>query len=52
MFRVTKCVTFKINLTYERKHIAWARYKTDLVIFYSYSMFRFGNDLLGRYDML
>ena len=49
------CVTFDIDLAYERIHIAWVRYKTNLVIFYSYLMDKvcdlFGNDLLNRYDM-
>jgi len=35
-----ECVTFDIDLTYERMLIAWARYGTDLVIFYSFSIGR------------
>ena len=35
--RVMKCVTIDIYLTYERIHIFWTRYETNLVMFYSYS---------------
>ena len=55
LVRIMECVTFDIDLAYERIHIAWVRYKTNLVIFYSYLMDKvcdlFKNDLLNRYDM-
>ena len=50
-----ECVTFDIDLAYERIHKAWVGYKTNLVIFYNYLMDKvcdlFGNDLLNIYDM-
>ena len=53
--QIMECVTFDIDLAYERIHTTWVRYKTNLVIFYSYLMDKvcdlFGNDLLNRYDM-
>ena len=55
LVRIMECVTFDIDLAYERVHIAWVVYKANLLIFYSYLMESvcdlFGNDLLNRYDM-
>ena len=55
LVRIMECVTFDIDLAYERIHIAWGRYKTNPVIFYSYLMDKvcdlFKNDLFNRYDM-
>ena len=55
LVRIMECVTFDIDLAYERIHIAWVRYKTNLAIFYSYLMDKvcdlFGNDLLNIYDV-
>lgn len=36
LVRVIKCVTFVINLVYERIDIAWARYRTNFIKFYIY----------------
>ena len=38
LITVMECVTFDIDLAYERIHMAWARYKTNLVIFHIYLM--------------
>ena len=55
LVRIMECVTFDIDLAYDRIHIAWVRYKTNLVIFYSYLMDKvcdlFGNDHLNTFDM-